>query len=117
MKKMIALTLSLLIPQLASALNAGPLDGADFVVNCVSDKDGSLVTLARSGGTNKGYIVTDAIRGEATILSGIGSLTFLHLMEQDVITFVVDFDNLSYDLTIKGPHATQDHGACDDPIS
>ena len=65
MKKTTAFTLALLIPQIAAALPAGPLDGADFVVNCVSDRDGSSVTFARSGGTDKGFIVTEDIRGEA----------------------------------------------------
>ncbi len=116
MKNVITQLFALLIPSLGFAAG-GPLDGADFVVNCVSDQNGASVTLARSGGTDKGFIITESVKGEATILSGINSLTFLHIMGKDVITFVVDFDDLSYDLTIKGPNATNDRGACSDPVS
>lgn len=93
-----------------------PLDGADFVLNCISDQDGSAVTLARSGATDAGFIVTDKIRGESQILPGVNSLTFLHIMDADVVTFVVDFDTLDYDMTVRGQHAQFDHGTCQDPV-
>ncbi|WP_037306794.1 hypothetical protein [Ruegeria halocynthiae] len=117
MKNLTALTLALLAPSLGLAADAGPLDGADFVVTCVSDADGGTVTLARSGATDTGFIVTDAIRGEAKILSGINSLTFLHIMDKDVVTFVVDFDDLNYDMSVKGQHTANDRGKCDAPVS
>ena len=117
MKNLIALTLALGLPSLGLAADSGLLDGADFVVTCVSDGDGSTVTLARSGATDAGFIVTDTIQGEARILSGINSLTFLHIMDKDVVTFVVDFDDLSYDMATKGQHAANDRGSCDNPIS
>ena len=104
------------MPTIAFAATNDPLNGADFVVNCVSDSNGGAVTLARSGATDKGFIVTDDIKGEATIIAGLNSLTFLHIMDKDVVTFVVDFDNLNYDMSIKGPHAAQDFGSCGDPI-
>ncbi|WP_420587101.1 hypothetical protein [Ruegeria sp.] len=117
MKNLIALTLTFGLPSLGFAASPGPLDGADFVVTCVSDHNGGAVTLARSGATDAGFIVTDSIRGEAKILSGINSLTFLHIMDGDVVTFVVDFDDLSYDMAVKGQHAAHDRGTCDEPSS
>ncbi|WP_170375373.1 MULTISPECIES: hypothetical protein [Ruegeria] len=116
MKFYAAVILSAVLPAIAYAASSDPLDGADFVVNCVSDNTGGAVTLARSGATDKGFIVTDDIRGEATIIAGLNSLTFLHIMDQDVVTFVVDFEDLNYDMSIKGPHAAQDFGSCGDPI-
>ncbi|MDA7963210.1 hypothetical protein [Ruegeria sp.] len=117
MKKLIALTLAAALPSLAYAADGGPLDGADFVVICVSDKDGGTVTLARSGATDTGFIDADKIRGEAKILPGVNSLTFLHIKDQDVVTFVVDFEDLSYDMSIKGQHVANDRGTCQDPVS
>ncbi|WP_170557291.1 hypothetical protein [Ruegeria atlantica] len=116
MKNLTALTLAILAPSFGLAASSGPLDGADFVVTCVSDTDGGSVTLARSGATDTGFIVTDTIRGEAKILSGVNSLTFLHIMDKDVVTFVVDFDDLNYDMTIKGEHSANDRGICEDPV-
>ncbi|MTH99193.1 MULTISPECIES: hypothetical protein [Alphaproteobacteria] len=116
MKNTILLLAGLAMPTIAFAATNDPLNGADFVVNCVSDSNGGAVTLARSGATDKGFIVTDDIKGEATIIAGLNSLTFLHIMDKDVVTFVVDFDNLNYDMSIKGPHAAQDFGSCGDPI-
>lgn len=117
MTRLTALTLALMTPTLGMAAGTGPLDGADFVVTCVSDGDGGTVTLARSGATDTGFIVTDQIRGEVQILSGINSLTFLHIMDKDVVTFVVNFEDLNYDMTIKGQHFVNDHGKCADPVS
>ena len=117
MKNLIALTLALGLPSLGHASGAGPLDGADFVVTCLSDQGQGAVTLARSGATDAGFIVTDNIRGEAKILPGVNSLTFLHIMGKDVVTFVVDFDDLSYDMAIKGQHVANDRGTCDEPVS
>jgi len=116
MKIYAALVLSAVIPAFAQAEPGDPLNGADFVVNCVSDGNGGAVTLARSGATDKGFIVTDDIKGEATILAGLNSLTFLHIMDQDVVTFTVDFEDRNYDMSIKGPHAGNDFGSCDDPV-
>ena len=93
-----------------------PLNGADFVLNCTSDQNGSAVTLARSGATDLGFIVTEKIRGESQILPGVNSLTFLHIMDTDVVTFVVDFDTLNYDMTVRGQHSTNDHGSCQNPL-
>ncbi len=93
-----------------------PLNGADFVLNCISDQDGSAVTLARSGATDAGFIVTDKIRGESQILPGVNSLTFLHIMDTDVVTFVVDFGTLNYDMTVRGQHSLNDRGQCQDPV-
>lgn len=115
MKYAVLILLGLAGPGVAAVQN-DPLNGEDFVVNCVSESTGNAVTLARSGATDKGFIVTDELKGEATIISGLNSLTFLHIQDEDVITFVVDFDNLNYDMSIKGPHAAQDFGSCGDPI-
>ncbi len=116
MKNVAIMLFACAVPGLAAAQN-DPLNGEDFVVNCVSGSTGNAVTLARSGATDKGFIVTDAIKGEATIIAGLNSLTFLHIADKDVITFVVDFEKLDYDMSIKGPHAAQDFGSCGDPIS
>lgn len=115
MKNVAILLLGLAVPGVAAAQN-DPLNGEDFVVNCTSDSTGGAVTLARSGATDKGFIVTDEVKGEATIIGGLNSLTFLHIKDKDVITFVVDFESLNYDMSIKGPHAAQDFGSCGDPI-
>ena len=117
MKNLIALTLAATLPSLGYAATEGPLDGADFVVICVSDNDGDTVTLARSGATDTGFIDANDIRGEAKILSGVNSLTFLHIIDQDVVTFVVDFEDLSYDMSVKGQHVANDRGKCQDPVS
>jgi len=103
------------LPAMAQSATSDPLNGADFVVNCVSGNSGEAVTLARSGATDKGFIITQDIRGEATIIAGLNSLTFLHIMDQDVVTFVVDFEDRNYDMSIKGPHAGQDFGSCGEP--
>ncbi|MCG7518275.1 hypothetical protein [Ruegeria sp. Ofav3-42] len=116
MKNVAILLLGLAVPGIVAAQN-DPLNGEDFVVNCISDSTGGAVTLARSGATDKGFIVTDEVKGEATIIGGLNSLTFLHIKDKDVITFVVDFESLNYDMSIKGPHAAQDFGSCGDPIS
>ncbi|WP_298848236.1 hypothetical protein [uncultured Ruegeria sp.] len=116
MKFAALITAGLMLPTLTQAATEDPLNGADFVVNCESDKSGGSVILARSGETDKGFIVADEIKGEAQIIPGLNSLTFLHIMDQDVVTFVVDFDNLHYDMSIKGPHAANDSGYCSDPV-
>ncbi|WP_050602485.1 hypothetical protein [Ruegeria sp. 6PALISEP08] len=115
MKIFAAFALGAILPVVAHSATSDPLNGADFVVNCMSDGNGGAVTLARSGATDKGFIVADNIKGEAQIIPGLNSLTFLHIMDQDVVTFVVDFDNLHYDMSIKGPHAVNDSGYCSNP--
>ena len=116
MKFYAALVLGAALPMMAHSATSDPLNGADFVVNCVSESSGGAVTLARSGATDKGFIVTEEIKGEATIIAGLNSLTFLHIMDQDVVTFVVDFEDRNYDMSIKGPHAAEDFGSCGEPI-
>ncbi|MES0827328.1 hypothetical protein [Ruegeria sp. SCP11] len=116
MKFYAALILGAALPVMAQSATSDPLNGADFVVNCVSEGSGGAVTLARSGATDKGFIITDDIRGEATIIAGLNSLTFLHIMDMDVVTFVVDFEDRNYDMSIKGPHAAQDFGTCGEPV-
>ncbi|MGB0968429.1 MAG: hypothetical protein ACPGUX_09610 [Halocynthiibacter sp.] len=99
-----------------SAASSSPLTGDDFHITCISDRDGSEVVLTRSGGVDKGYIHTANINGDATIFPGVGSLTFMHIEGNDVMTFVVHFDTHDYDLSVQGPHAGNDHGVCGDPV-
>ncbi len=84
----------------------------DFMVNCVSSVDQSSVTLVRSGGSNKGYIMAGDLQGEADILPGLGSMTFLLMQDGQVITFVVDHANLEYDMMVKGSALRNDRGSC-----
>ncbi|WP_424833642.1 hypothetical protein [Ruegeria sp.] len=79
---------------------------------CVSDRDGSEVRLNRDAEGDKGSIATATIEGDATVFKGIGNMTFLHIEDKDVMTFVVHLDDMTYDLSIKGPHAGHDHGTC-----
>lgn len=84
----------------------------DFFVNCISDVDSAGVTLVRSGGSNKGYIMTSDLQGEADIYPGLKSMTFLLMQDKDVITFVVDYGNLEYDMMVKGGGHEFDRGQC-----
>ncbi|WP_420587102.1 hypothetical protein [Ruegeria sp.] len=79
---------------------------------CVSDRDGSEVRLNRDANGDKGSIATAKVSGSATVFKGVGSMTFLHIENQDVMTFVVHFDSMTYDLSVQGPHAGNDHGTC-----
>ena len=79
---------------------------------CVSDRDGSEVRLDRSAEGDKGSIATDKVAGDAVVFKGVGNITFLHIEGADVMTFVVHMDDMSYDLSVKGPHAGTDHGSC-----
>ena len=79
---------------------------------CISDRDGSEVRLNRDPVGDKGSIQTKDIAGDAMVLKGLGSMTFVHIEDQDVMTFVVNFEDMSFDLSVKGPHARQDHGFC-----
>lgn len=112
MKYLLALTAICL----STAAYSSPLTGDDFHITCVSDRDGSEVTLTRAGGADQGYIHTDKIDGEAMIFPGVNSLTFMHIEDQDVMTFVVHFDTHDYDLAVQGPHAGNDHGVCGEAI-
>lgn len=79
---------------------------------CVSDRDGSEVRLDRAPEGDKGTIATKDISGDALVFKGVGNMTFVHIEDQDVMTFVVHYDDMSYDLSVKGPHAGTDHGTC-----
>ena len=81
---------------------------------CVSDRDGSEVRLNRAAEGDKGSIATPLIEGDAVVFKGIGNMTFLHIEDEDVMTFVVYVDDMSYDLSVKGPHAGTDHGTCEE---
>lgn len=88
------------------------LDAQDFMVNCISDMDGSDVTLVRSGGSDKGYIMTKSLQGEASIYPGLDSMTFLLMQDQEVVTFVVKYQDMKYDMMVKGGDQSFDHGTC-----
>lgn len=79
---------------------------------CISDRDGSEVRLNRDPIGDKGSIQTKVIAGEAMVFKGLGSMTFVHIEDQDVMTVVVHFEDMSYDLSVKGPHAEHGHGSC-----
>ncbi|WP_037306796.1 hypothetical protein [Ruegeria halocynthiae] len=79
---------------------------------CVSDRDGSEVRLNRAPEGDKGNINYKEITGDALVFKGVGNMTFVHIEDQDVMTFVVHYDDMSYDLSVKGPHAATDHGTC-----
>ncbi|WP_298848233.1 hypothetical protein [uncultured Ruegeria sp.] len=81
---------------------------------CISDRDGSEIRLNRATAGDKGSIETPKITGDAVVFKGVGSMTFMHIEDQDVMTFVVHFEDMSYDLSVKGPHAEEDHGMCEE---
>ena len=111
MKTMLSICIA--IAGLAGSAVASELEADDFFVNCVSDVNGSAVTLVRSGGSDKGFLMTDNIQGEAQIIPGVGSMTFLYMQEAEVVTFVVGFEELSYDMSVMGEHAGTDSGKCE----
>lgn len=88
------------------------IDMNDFFVNCISDVNEEGVTLVRSGGSDKGYIMTSELQGEANIYPGLDSMTFLFMQDSEVITFVVEYDNLEYDMMVKGNGQKFDRGKC-----
>ena len=94
---------------------ANTISDADYVINCVSGSNGDVVTLARSGGVDKGFIIAGDIQGEASILSGLDSATFLHIAGGNVITFIVDLTDNTYDMTTKGTQSKSDYGDCSPP--
>ncbi|WP_299636797.1 hypothetical protein [uncultured Ruegeria sp.] len=79
---------------------------------CVSDRDGSEVRLNRAPEGDKGNIETASVSGDAMVFKGVGNMTFVHIEGEDVMTFVVHYDDMSFDLSVKGPHAGTDHGTC-----
>jgi len=85
----------------------------DFFVNCISDLSSEGVTLVRSGGSDKGYIMTSEMQGEANIYPGVDSMTFLLMQDSRVITFVVEYSNLEYDMMVKGDGHRFDKGKCE----
>ncbi len=88
------------------------IDMDDFFVNCISDVNSEGVTLVRSGGSDKGYIMTTDVQGEADIYPGLDSMTFLLMQETGVITFVVDYHSMEYDMMVKGAGQQFDRGTC-----
>lgn len=96
----------------AFALSATAAAAEERQFLCVSNNDGSEVNLTRNATGDKGTITTPSIQGEATVLKGVGNVTFLYIEGQDVMTFVVTLDDLSYDLSISGPKAGNDRGQC-----
>lgn len=81
---------------------------------CTSDRDGSEIRLSRAADGDKGSIETPIAAGDAVILKGVGSMTFMYIEGQNVMTLVVQLDDMSYDLSVKGPHADEDFGKCQD---
>ena len=79
---------------------------------CISDRDGGETRLDLVAEGDKGRIATAQIEGDATVFKGVGNMTFMLIDGQDVMTFVVQLDDLSYDLSVKGPQAGNDYGAC-----
>lgn len=98
------------VAAIASAASTAAAEERHFV--CMSDRDGSEIRLNRDPVGDKGSIQTTVIAGDAMVFKGLDSMTFVHIEDQDVMTFVVHFEDMSYDLSVKGPHAEQDHGTC-----
>ncbi|WP_171237532.1 hypothetical protein [Ruegeria sp. HKCCA5763] len=94
------------------ALAKSTLHDDDFSMECVSDVDGSNVTLKRSGGSDKGFISTGDLEGEAAIYPVGESMTFLLMQDGQVVTFVVNYDSLKYDMMVKGAAQKFDRGTC-----
>ncbi|SLN46318.1 hypothetical protein [Ruegeria meonggei] len=96
----------------SAALAQSEINLDEFSVNCVSDVDQKGVTLSRSGGSDKGFIATDTLEGEASIFPGLNTMTFLLIQGSDVVTFVVDYTTMEYDMRIKGAVQKNDKGTC-----
>ncbi len=79
---------------------------------CISDLDGSEVRLNSAPVGDTGSIETKDVSGDAIVLNGLGNMTFVHIEDQDVMTFVVHIEDMTYNLSIKGPHAGTDRGKC-----
>ena len=80
------------------------LDGTEFVLNSASEEGkGSIATVDIAG---------DTVAFDAQVLKGVGSVTFLSLQDEQVLTYVVNFSDMTYDLSIKGQHTANDSGKC-----
>lgn len=80
---------------------------------CVAASDGSEVRVSRAAAGESGTIETKDMTGDVLVLKGIGNLTFLYMAGEDVMTMVVH-DDLSFDLSVKGPRARTDRGTCEE---
>ena len=49
---------------------------------------------------------------DAQVLKGVGSVTFLSIQETQVLTYVVNFSDMTFDLSINGEHSANDKGTC-----
>jgi hypothetical protein len=107
-----ALTSAIVLGSSPVAGGQTQLDTNDFMVNCVSTVDQSSVTLVRSGGSAKGYIMAGELQGEADILPGLGNLTFLLIQDSQVVNFSVDLLSLDYNMMIRGATQRFDKGSC-----
>lgn len=79
---------------------------------CVSDRDGHEVRLSRPVEGDKGTITFHDTAGEATVLHGLDGVTFLHIKDKEVWTFVIHFPTMTYELSVHGAKTDEDHGKC-----
>ncbi|MEX0329081.1 MAG: hypothetical protein AB3N07_10185 [Ruegeria sp.] len=110
LQRLSLIAVSTLAPLASHATSALEVD--EFTVNCVSELDGSTVTLARTGGTDKGHITTPTIQGEADIYPAGESMTYVLIKDETVVTFVMNYESLKYNMMVKSTTQTHDRGTC-----
>lgn len=99
------------------ALVASSAAAEEHVFSCVSNLDGTEFVLNSASEGSAGTISTidiagDTVAFDAQVLKGVGSVTFLSMQETQVLTYVVNFSDMTYDLSINGEHSANDKGTC-----
>ncbi len=79
---------------------------------CTSEIDGTEYRLTRFEGAQKGSVKFGDTIGDAQVFPGLNNLTFILTTEQHVMTFFVQSQDLSYNLSIRRPVLQNDRGQC-----
>ncbi len=84
--------------------------GTEF--RCVSDVTHDEIRISQPEEGADAQIFFHDIEGAATVAHGLDGVTFIHIKESEVWTFVLHFPTMKYELSTHGSENLEDHGQC-----
>lgn len=100
-------------------LAAAPTFAEGRKFECTSVEDGSIIKLWQDEEGKHGHLDTPHLSKDAQVLHGLqdanhvlAAETFLVIDDDTVLTFSINFEKQTYDMSVKGKINDTDHGTC-----
>ncbi len=98
---------------LIAIMSASAVTAEETEFRCTSDVSGEELQVFQNEDLSEARMIVQGSEGQASVAHGLDGVTFIHIKPDEVWTLALHFPTMTYELSIHGATATEDHGHCE----